>query len=95
MGRTKRTRVQLTIEPELGDLLKALAQETNSSLSGLISELLMEMAPVLEKNLELMKMASKLQRSGQDRVKAHLEQTLKVMEEEVAQGMKALDHLTQ
>ena len=47
----KRTRVQLTIEPELGDLLKELAQETNSSLSGLIAELLMEMAPVLEKNL--------------------------------------------
>ena len=43
MGRTKRTRVQLTIEPELGDLLKALAHETNSSLSGLIAELLMEM----------------------------------------------------
>ena len=49
MGRTKRTRVQLTIEPELGDLLKELAQETNSSLSGLIAELLMEMAPVLER----------------------------------------------
>ena len=67
MGRTKRTRVQLTIEPELGDLLKELAQETNSSLSGLIAELLMEMAPVLEKNLELMKMASKLKGSGQQR----------------------------
>ena len=43
--------VQLTIEPELGDLLKELAQETNSSLSGLIAELLMEMAPVLERTL--------------------------------------------
>ena len=95
MGRTRKTRVQLTIEPELGDLLKELAQETNSSLSGLIAELLMEMAPVLEKNLELMKMASKLKGSGQQRVKAHLEATLKIMEEEVAQGMKALDHLTQ
>ena len=55
----------------------------------------MEMAPVLEKNLKLMKMASKLKGSGQQRVKAHLEATLKIMEEEVAQGMKALDHLTQ
>jgi len=90
-----KTRIQLTVEPELGDLLKALATETNSSLSGLIAELLMEMAPVLEKNLELMKMASKLQRSGQERVKAHMEQALKVMEEEVAQAMKAMDHRTQ
>ena len=94
MGRTKRTRVQLTIEPALGDLLKALPQETNSSLSGMIAELLMEMAQVLEKNLELMKMASKLKGSGQQRVKAHLEATLKIMEQEVEQGMKALDQLT-
>lgn len=90
-----KTRIQLTVEPEMGDLLKALAQETNSSLSGLIAELLMEMAPVLEKNLELMRMASRLKGVGQQRVKAHMEETMKIMEEEVAQGMKALDHLTQ
>ena len=90
-----KTRIQLTVEPELGDLLKALARETNSSLSGLIAELLMEMAPVLEKNLELMQMASRLKGQGQQRVKAHMEETLKIMEEEVEQGMRALDHLTQ
>lgn len=95
MGRTKRTRVQLTIEPELGDLLKELAQETNSSLSGLIAELLMELAPVLEKNLELMKMASKIKGSGREKITAHMEATLKIMEEEVAQAMKAMDHRTQ
>ena len=94
MGRTKRTRVQLTIEPELGDLLKALPMKP-TSLSGLIAELLMEMAPVLEKNLELMKMASKIKGSGRERITAHMEATLKIMEEEVAQGMKALDHLSQ
>ena len=62
-----KTRIQLTVEPELGDLLKALATETNSSLSGLIAELLMEQAPVLEKNLELFKMAAKLKKSGRER----------------------------
>lgn len=90
-----KTRIQLTVEPELGDLLKALSKETNSSLSGLIAELLMEMAPVLEKNLELMRMASRLKQSGQAKVRAHMEKTLKVMEQEVEQGMKALDQRLQ
>ena len=45
------------------------------SLSGLIAELLMEMAPVLEKNLELMKMASKIKGSGRERITAHMEAT--------------------
>ena len=90
-----KTRIQLTVEPELGDLLKALATETNSSLSGLIAELLMEQAPVLEKNLELFKMAAKLKKSGREKITAHMEATLKIMEQEVEQGMKALDHLTQ
>ena len=95
MGRTRKTRVQLTIEPELGDLLKEMAVLTGSSLSGLIAELLMEQAPVLEKNLELFKMAAKLKKSGREKITAHMEATLKIMEEEVAQGMKALDHLSQ
>ena len=95
MGRTKRTRVQLTIEPELGDLLKELAQETNSFPVRPHRRTTHGDGPGSRKEPELMKMASKLKGSGQQRVKAHLEATLKIMEEEVAQGMKALDHLTQ
>jgi len=40
-------------------------------------------------------MAAKLKKSGREKITAHMEATLKIMEEEVAQGMKALDNLTQ
>lgn len=84
-----KTRIQLTVEPELGALLKELATETRSSLSGLIAELLLELAPVLEKNLELMRVARKLEQAGQDKIKAHLDHTLKVMEGEVKEALEA------
>lgn len=90
-----KTRIQLTVEPELGDLLKELATETRSSLSGLIAELLTEMAPVLEKNLEIMRMARKVEKSGQDKIKAHLDHTLKVLETEIEQAMEAMEHRSQ
>lgn len=87
----QKTRIQLSVEPELGALLKNLAHETNSSTAGLISELLMEMAPILEKNLTLIRMAKTLQEKGKDTVKAHLEKTLEVMEKEISQATEALD----
>lgn len=81
-------RIQLSVEPELGALIRDLADETNESMSGLIADLLMEVAPVLEKNLEMIRAAKKLKDSGRERVKKHMELTIQKMEEELKRAQE-------
>ncbi len=93
MGALKR--IQLSVEPEMYELVRALAEETDTSMSGLVAEYLMEVAPILEKNLQIIRMAKQVKEKGRERVTAHLETTLKVMEEEVEQMKKAYDNTIQ
>ena len=75
MGRTKRTRVQLTIEPELGDLFEGTGPGNKLFPVRPHRRTTHGDGPGSRKEPELMKMASKLKGSGQQRVKAHLEAT--------------------
>lgn len=84
-------RIQLSVESELYDLIREISNETGSSMSGLVAEMLMEVAPILEKNLKVIKMAKQVKEKGRERVSAHMEATLKVMEEELEQVKKAYD----
>lgn len=93
MGTMKR--IQLSVEPEIYELVRALAEETDSSMSGLVAEYLMEVAPILEKNLQVLRMAKQVRDKGRERVTSHLESTLKIMEEELEQMQKAYDSKVQ
>lgn len=88
-------RIQLSVEPELYDLIRELSQETEQSMSGLVAEFLMEVAPIMEKNLQVIKMAKQVKEKGRERVSAHLEATLKLMEDELDQVKKAYDNKVQ
>lgn len=88
-------RIQLSVEPEIYNLVRDLASETDTSMSRTINEFLLEVAPILEKNLQVIRLAKQMKDKGKERVTDHLERTLKLMEDEVAQARQAYEEKVQ
>lgn len=88
-------KIQLSVEPEIYDLIRELSQETETSMSAFIAEYLLQIAPILEKNLEIIKMAKQVKEEGRKRVSSYLEEIVNVMEEEIKQVKEASEHAIQ
>lgn len=90
-----KVRLQTVVEPEVAALFNQMAEATNKSVSALVADLLLTLAPGLEQTLKMLQLAKHVQTQAQGKVTEHLEQTLKLMEAEVAKNKDALEKMLQ
>lgn len=85
-----KVRLQALVEPEVADLFQQMSKATNKSVSVLVADLLLTLAPGLEQSLKMLKLAKQVQNNAQVKMTEHLEQTLKLMESEIEKTKKFL-----
>lgn len=90
-----KVRLQTLVEPEVAELFHQMAEATNESVSALIADLLLTLAPGLEQSLKMLKLAKQVQTNAQGKITQHLEQTLKLMESEVEKSRDTLEKMIQ
>lgn len=90
-----KVRLQTLVEPEVADLFQQISEATNKSVSALIADLLLTLAPGLEQSLKMLKLAKQVQTNAQGKITQHLEQTLKLMESEVEKSRDTLEKMIQ
>lgn len=90
----RKPRLQVAIEPEVDVLLKEMSEMTGESVSGLVADLLLSLAPALEQSLDAMKMAKNLEQEARDRVAQRLEEMAQIMEEETARNIEKAKKIT-
>lgn len=90
-----KVRLQTVVEPEVAELFHQMAEATNKSVSALIADLLLTLAPGLEQSLKMLQLAKQVQNNAQGKITKHLEQTLKLMEAEVDKNKNDLEKMMQ
>lgn len=90
-----KVRLQALVEPEVADLFQQMSKATNKSVSVLVADLLLTLAPGLEQSLKMLKLAKQVQNNAQGKMTEHLEQTLKLMESEIEKNKEVFEKMMQ
>lgn len=90
-----KVRLQALVEPEVADLFQQMSKATNKSVSVLVADLLLTLAPGLEQSLKMLKLAKQVQNNAQGKMTEHLEQTLKLMETEIEKNKEVFEKMMQ
>lgn len=90
-----KVRLQALVEPEVADLFQQMSKATNKSVSVLVADLLLTLAPGLEQSLKMLKLAKQVQNNAQGKMTEHLEQTLKLMEAEIEKNKEVFEKMMQ
>lgn len=86
-------RVQIMVEPEVYELLRALSDETGQPISPMVNSLLVSLAPGLESTLKMARLVKKLDRDTKESLQGHLGRVANQMKEAVTKNMEEAEQV--
>lgn len=92
---TTKPRLAITLEPEQYEILQRLAKVQGGSMARIVSEMLAEMSPMLEKVAEAMEAAHKAQQGMKATIRTAAEQAERDMQPLAAAAIAQFEHFAQ